>query len=184
MATRRNNQKWLWWGTGILIVVAIAAIGVLIVKKNIDSSDGDGSDVSGQIQNQDKKDEKNVGTKTEEESNKKIEKKEEVKQYEGESPNASETLTGVISYAGVSGENLMVRVNIDQYLAGGNCKLTLIKDGAVIYNSVVGIESSVSTSTCEGFNVPVAEIGGGDFRIEVTLESDGKYGKMVGEVKI
>ena len=183
MTTRRNNRKWLWWGTGILIVSAIA-VAVAVVTNNgrtdeLTSENSDNNQVAENSVEEKKKEEKSEEQSVEEEA-----KKEDVKQYEGDSPNKSETLTGVISYAGVSGENLMVRVNIDQYLAGGSCKMNLIKDGATIYNNTVAIESSVSTSTCNGFNVPVSELSNGNFKIEVALESDGKYGKIVGEVSI
>lgn len=183
MATRRNNRKWIWWGMGILIVCAVV-VGVLLIINN-NPGDEIFSDGDEQVQSQsskedgDKYEEKNEGS--EEPA---VEKKEEVKQYDGEDPNEKETLTGVISYAGVSGDNLLIRVNIDQYLGGGNCSLALIKDGATVYNSTVGIESSVSTSTCNGFTIPVAKIGSGEYTIEINLESDGKCGKMVGEVNI
>lgn len=182
MATRRNNWKWLWWGTGILIVALVTVSVVLVVKNNTDSSRPDNEE-----QNNSKEEEipekKEEQEKTEEQSTEEPEE-EKVKQYDGENPNKSENLTGVISYAGVSGGNLMIRVNIDQYLAGGNCKLNLIKNNATIYNSTVEIESSVSTSTCKGFNIPTAGLPSGTVTIEIALESDGKYGKIVGEATI
>lgn len=180
MATRRNNRKWLWWGVGILVVATISVVVVLIINKTNPMSD------SGQNQTvvTSTEEEEKSNTKEKQEETLEVEKKEEIKQYEGENPNESESLTGVISYAGVSGNSLMVRVNIDQYLSGGNCKLALVKDGVTVYNSTAEIESSVSTSTCNGFDVSVTEIGTGDFAVEVILESDGKYGKMTGEVTI
>ena len=180
MVTRRNNRKWLWWGVGFLMIVIISVAIVLAINKT--------KPISGNTQNQtvatpvEKEEKSEVKEKQEEVSG--TEKKEEVKQYEGEDPNESESLTGVISYTGVSGDNLMVRVNIDQYLSGGNCKLVLAKNGMAVYSGIAEIESLVSTSTCNGFDVPVTGIGAGNFVVEVTLESDGKYGKMVGEVTI
>lgn len=181
MATRRNNRKWLWWGIGILVVVAIIAAVIIVVNRSMTSEK-----TSSQGQNQvvipaEKKEEKKEESAKAEET---TSQKEEVKQYDGENPNTAETLTGVISYAGVSGDNLLVRVNIDQYLSNGSCKLALTRDGNIIYSATGAIESSVSTSTCDGFNVPVSEIGNGNFKIEVALESDNKYGKIVGEVTI
>ncbi|MBQ3292869.1 hypothetical protein IJG93_00980 [Candidatus Saccharibacteria bacterium] len=182
MATRRNNRKWLWWGIGILVVAVTIVAVVLIVKNNTkDESTYNERGQSETKESEKKEEKKEEPEKTKEET---TSQKEEVKQYDGEDPNTVETLTGVISYAGVSGGKLLIRVNIDQYLSNGSCKLALTRDGVTIYNSTAAIESSVSTSTCNGFDVPVSEIGNGNFKIEVTLESDNKYGKIAGEVAV
>ena len=95
-----------------------------------------------------------------------------------------ETLSGVISYADVNGEELIIRVNIDQFLTEGNCNITISKNGATHYSSSAGIQESVSTSVCDGFKVPVASLPKGDLQIEVLLESGGKNGKITGRVRI
>ncbi|MBO7657030.1 hypothetical protein J6S55_00035, partial [Candidatus Saccharibacteria bacterium] len=111
-------------------------------------------------------------------------KKEEVKQYDGDSPNMADSLTGVISYAGVSGGDLIIRVNIDQYLTTGNCGLTLKRDGNIIYSVTTNIEGSVSTSTCNGFKISSGELSSGKLEIEIALESGDKRGKILGEATI
>lgn len=174
---RRRSKKWLWWGVGILLVIAI--IVVIIVKNNEGSK---GSEVGGTTQGEQAKTEENKKP-TEEKTEPEV-KKEEIPQYSGDDPNKSETLTGVVSYAGVVGDKLIVRLNIDQYLTDGSCKLNLIKDNTTIYNIVVGVETSVATSTCKGFEVPVAELSKGDLKIEIDLNSGDKYGKILGEVTI
>lgn len=181
MATRRSNRKLVWWGAGILVATIILIV-ALVVKNNLKN------ETRRETQTQ-------VETKKVEETEEKTEKmetpaeevanqKEDVKQYDGESPNTTETLTGVISYAGVSGSDLIIRVNIDQYLASGSCKLALLKDGTIIYNSTAEIESSVSTSTCDGFKISTAELKSGELTIEITLEADNKSGKITGVVTI
>lgn len=111
-------------------------------------------------------------------------KKEEVVKYEGENPNNREELTGVVTYAGVSGENLMIRVNIDQYLNSGECMLLLAVAGNTTYSNVAPIVSSASTATCEGFNVPVSLLESGQYSITIEVESGGKKGVISGEVAI
>lgn len=183
MTKRRNVRKWIWWGTGILII-AVAVIVVLVVKNNnndINSNNGTESGEQASVEDG-QKTENTEETKTGQEAA--VSEKQDIPQYEGESPNTAESLTGVISYAGVSGSDLIVRVNIDQYLSGGSCKLTLTRGGTIIYSREVAIESSVSTSTCDGFKIATAELGAGNLSIEVVLESDGKHGRIVGEVKI
>ena len=111
-----------------------------------------------------------------------IVEKEPVVQYEGADPNEAEDLTGVITYAAVSGDNLMIRVNIDQYLDSGSCELSLVQ-GGVKYSDIANI-SSVTTATCEGFNVPVSELGSGNYQIIIKLSSGGKTGTIKGEANI
>ena len=110
--------------------------------------------------------------------------KEKVVQYEGEDPNVSEELTGVVTYAGVSGDNLMIRVNIDQYLESGKCVLSLVRDGSEVYTDEAGIATAASTATCEGFNVPVSVLGAGDYYIVIRLSAGDKVGTIRGEVSV
>ncbi len=111
-----------------------------------------------------------------------VEEKEPVVQYDGEDPNELDELTGVITYADVVGEKLMIRVNIDQFLEGGSCELSLIQ-GGVKYSASANI-NSVTTATCEGFDVLVNELGKGNYQIMIKLNAGGKTGTINGEVSI
>ena len=111
-----------------------------------------------------------------------MEKKTE--QFDGNDPNLNNGLTGVITYVGVSGGNLIIRVNIDQYLASGNCRLELLRDDNVIYGEVVEIIDSAATATCSGFNVATSGIGNGKTNINILLTSEGKTGIIKGEVNL
>lgn len=131
--------------------------------------------------------------KTEIKEQKKEEKKEEtepvvekekVPQYDGEDPNESGQITGVITYAGMSGNNLMIRMNIDQYLNGGTCKLALSKDGAVYYTASAPVIDSAASSTCEGFNVPAGQVADGKTDIVIFVSSSDKSGEIMGEVSL
>jgi len=110
--------------------------------------------------------------------------KEKVEQYDGEDPNTASSLTGAVTYAGVIGGELVIRVNIDQYLAGGECTLSLLQDGAVVYTDTVEIIDSASTATCAGFNVLKDRLGSGDTGIRIELNADGKNGVIAGEVEL
>lgn len=117
------------------------------------------------------------------EPEKKVEK-EKIEQFDGDNPNENNTLSGVITYAGVSGEYLMIRVNIDQYLSGGSCNLSLMRDGTAIFGDTATIIDAVATSTCEGFNVPLSSLGEGQLKIVINLNAGDKIGVIEGEVKI
>ena len=75
----------------------------------------------------------------------------------------------------------MVRTSIDQYLTGGSCELTLERDGDTIYNSIANIMGDVSTAVCDGFDVAVAELGGGEIQINIKLSAEGKSGMIRGK---
>lgn len=112
------------------------------------------------------------------------EQEEKAPQYEGESPNKSENLTGLITYADVIDDELTIRVNIDQFLQSGSCNLTMSRNGVTYYSQSVGIQESVTTSTCDGYKIPVSELSKGDFQVEIDLESEEKSGKITGRVRI
>lgn len=105
-------------------------------------------------------------------------------QYDGGNPNQESNITGAITYAGVSGDNVIIRVNIDQYLNGGTCNLILIQNGESRYGAEARIIDSASTSTCEGFNVPVAALVPGKYQIQINLSSERKTGSIMGEVNL
>lgn len=103
--------------------------------------------------------------------------------YEGEDPNNSDSLTGTISYAGVSGNNYSIRVNINQFLSSGTCTLKFTGNGNT-HEESANIISAASTSTCEGFDIPLKALGQGTYTIEITLSSGGKVGTITSEVTL
>ena len=62
--------------------------------------------------------------------------------------------------------------------------MNLIKDGSNVYVQSVSIQESVTTSTCDGFDIPVSQLPGGDLKVEINLESGDRSGKIVGETRI
>lgn len=90
----------------------------------------------------------------------------------------------MITYAGVSGGDLIVRVNIDQYLAGGTCKLKLLGSGGASYEETVDIADSAATATCKGFNVATTKIPSGKVSISILVTSGAKTGTIEGEVNL
>ncbi len=101
-------------------------------------------------------------------------------QYEGEDPNLRSELTGVITYSSIEDGILSLRVNIDQYVSSGECKLELVQEGNVLYSSIVSLMDAASTSTCDGFDAEIADGMSGDIDIVITISGDGKVGVING----
>ena len=110
--------------------------------------------------------------------------KEPVIQYDGDDPNESNDLTGAITYAGATANNIIIRVNIDQYVDGGTCVLKILNGGSVIYQTTANLIADVSTSTCDGFNLPRSVVDSGNFALSIELSSGGKTGVINGGIDL
>lgn len=97
--------------------------------------------------------------------------------YEGENVDNSRTLTGVISYKSVVDGSLVIRTTINQMLGSGICSLTLSNGQKTVTRSS-GIAQNPSSSTCEGFSVPTAELGNGTWDIKIQVSSDSRTGTL------
>ena len=76
---------------------------------------------------------------------------------------------------------MIIRMSINQYLGSGVCSLTLGD-----YSSTVNISPSASTSTCEGFDIPLSDLGNlsGKVNFTINLQSGDKTGTITGEVSL
>ena len=190
---RKNRRKWVYWLVIVLLLVAAGAIIYLVWNsyfrpKNSDIHEDNVVKVADDKVEKDNKVDKDdaeqnnsgVGGNTDEVEREK--EKEQVAAYEGDNPNYNNQLTGALTYAGVNGGILVIRVNIDQYLDSGTCRLSL--GGGTEYSDVVNVVSSASTSTCEGFDIPVSELASGTYKITIDLNSGDKKGIIEGEVSV
>lgn len=103
--------------------------------------------------------------------------------YEGENTNNSQSLTGVITYTGVTDGTLMIRTTINQTISTGTCRLTLSKGSKTVTRDS-GIAQNPSSSTCQGFDVSTAELGSGKWNITITITSGDRSGELKGNVTI
>ena len=104
--------------------------------------------------------------------------------YDGEDPNTSASLTGSLTAARFSGDNLILRVNIDQYLSSGTCNLT-ISDSTHTLAKSANLIPSAATSTCEGFDIAGSELSNfaRPLSITIRLASGDKTGIIEGKVE-
>ena len=187
MATRRRKRKSKKWISKLffLLLLIVAVILCYFVwdayfkDKGLKQPDSaNQQDTSKDEKKEEKPEEK------EEKLEEKPEEKPKVPQYDGDDPNTANDITGAITYVGVSNGYLRVRVNVDQYINGGGCNIILLRNSTQIYSDYANLNSSASTSTCEGFDIPVSEIGSGYTQIRITLSSGEKSGAITGEVTL
>lgn len=106
-------------------------------------------------------------------------------QNEGANPNHTSGLSGSITYAAISEDKLIIRVNIDQLVGeNGTCSLTLSKRGSKDITKAVNTMDNPSSSTCQGFDIPLKEISKGTWTVKISLSAGGKIGKIEGQVEI
>ena len=180
---RRRSKKWI--SRLIILILIIAAVVVCYFVwdayfKDKKETNPNKQDDSAIVQDETKEEKKNE----KEEPSEEVIEKEKVVQYDGDDPNEAEGLTGAITYLKVAGDSLVIRLNIDQYLSGGSCTLSINQNGSEIYSEEAAIIDSVTTSTCEGFNVKTAKLNEGFTEVIITVSSGGKTGVIRGEVTI
>lgn len=178
---KRKSKKWIsrLFFLMLLIVAVVLCYFVWDAYFKGDSKQPKQEEQSSSQEEKPKEEEKPEEKKEEE-----PEEKPKVPQYDGDDPNTAEQITGAITYIGVSNGYLRVRVNVDQYINGGSCNIVLLRGGAQIYSDYANLNSSASTSTCEGFDIPVADLGTGYTQIRITLSSGEKTGAVTGEVTL
>ena len=101
-------------------------------------------------------------------------------QYDGENPNKAESLSGLITYAGVSEGSFLVNISIDQYVSG-NCDIVLENSAGQTNTYQAAIVAGPTSGFCS-YEGPVPAAG--TWKITVKLSGNGKTGTVTGEVKI
>ena len=183
---RKNKRKYIYWLVVLTLFVA-AGVVVFLVWNNYFRDKGENKQENESAEVVNDEDDANAKKDVESEDSvndeaKKAEEEKKVVPYEGDDPNEREELTGVVTYAGINDGILMIRVNIDQYVDGGTCELSL--QGNTTYSDTANIAGGASTATCEGFNVPANMLASGTYQIIIKINSGGKTGTIKGEVNI
>ena len=177
---RKKSKKWMYWVMMVVLFVAAGVVAYLVWNNYF--ADKKGGEEQNTEEVEEKKDKNEKKDDEKDEAEKAVEAK-KVEQYEGGDPNEAEELSGAITYTGLSGDVLMIRVNIDQYLDGGTCELSLVQGGDAAYNNIVEIVGGAATSSCAGFDIPMSGLSGDD-EVVVKSNSGEKTGVIRGEAGI
>ena len=178
MPRRRRSKKWISW----LIILILLVVAFVVVFSVWDNYFNGNKDQSGEVKEESSIQEERDSGEGIKDDDKEDDKK--IKQYEGDDPNDADELSGVVTYAGIVDDVVMVRANIDQYLGGGSCKLSLLSGDTVVYEEMSSIVSAASTATCEGFDISTKQLSIGDYKIIIKIEANGKTGTIRGEITI
>ncbi|MBR5621377.1 hypothetical protein IKW75_02770 [Candidatus Saccharibacteria bacterium] len=101
-------------------------------------------------------------------------------QYDGEDPNKAESLSGLITYSGVSEGAFLVNVSIDQYVSG-SCDIVLENATGQTNTYQATIVAGPTSGFCS-YEGPVPAAG--TWKITVKINGNGKTGTVTGEVSI
>ena len=107
------------------------------------------------------------------------------KQYENTGDTPATNLTGFITYSGKNGNNLTIRITINQLLKEtGTCTLALTStNGQKIERTVATIDNP-SSATCQGFDIPLSEVPAGDYQINIDIKTVHQNGNIKGSITI
>lgn len=78
-----------------------------------------------------------------------------------------------ITAANVNAESLQVRVLIQAVWSSGVCTLTLTNGNSSVTKQA-SVQALASSATCQGFDVPMAELSSGTWTVRVSAAHDGQ----------
>ena len=182
---KKTNKKRLIILLSILAVVSVGATTYFLLSSGSKKSDTNQDQIAQQPSDaSESQDEKSFGEPADPNTPSSLEdEKDSTPAYEGEDVNNAELLSGVINYSAVVGDKLTIRTTINQTVSTGTCNLTLT-NGSKTVTKTSGIMQNPSSASCEGFDVPVSELGSGNWSIPIAISSGGKSGNLKGSVKI
>ena len=87
-----------------------------------------------------------------------------------------------VSFTSVQpGETVYIRTLIDTVTAGATCSLTMSGPNGKSYSTSAGVQALSSSSTCQGFNVPMSSLSAGNWKITVTVADGSATGTATTE---
>lgn len=81
-------------------------------------------------------------------------------------------------------DTLMVRSMIQKTTSTGTCTLTAVGSNGATYTASVGVQANASTSTCQGFNIPINSLSPGTWKIIINFKDGSDTATATKEVFI
>ena len=173
----------------LVLIIAAGIIGYKLIKSFNESPSKKSDDAAKIDTHDDSKNSSDVEESqdpkgTESHSDPDREKEKANPQYEGDNPNNSATLTGIINYIGAADDTFMVRVAIDQTISTGTCNFILTSPSGQTYNFSSETTSGPSSTYCSlntSFSNLKSEFG--TWKVSATIKdtTGGKAGTITGE---
>lgn len=104
--------------------------------------------------------------------------------YEGQGSTESSSLSGVINYKAVVDKTLVIRATINQLIDSGTCNLTLTSTNEKVYSATADVIENPSSSSCQGFDIPVSSLDTGKWNIEIKIKSGDQELTLAGDIDI
>ena len=102
-----------------------------------------------------------------------------------ETSDGSKAASGLrITSASQNDDQVVIRILIPVLTGSGTCELTMDGPNGAIFNSSASVQALSSSSTCEGFNVPTAQLANGTWKITVELNNEKLSGSDTSEVTV
>lgn len=105
------------------------------------------------------------------------------KDQEAEQQEPTQNIPVNITAANQNSGTLQIRSLIESIVSDGTCTLTLSRDGKQI-TKTSGVQTMSSSSTCQGFDVPVAELSAGTWTVTLNVSTEGRSGVATRTVTI
>lgn len=166
----------------VLVLIAGTAIGSFFLTKFIseqnsntpstDTQQTQSSNSSSSSQNENH----NSDTSTKEQKNPQT-----PAQYEGDNPNNADTLSGAITFAGISEGKLLINVSIDQFVSG-TCNIILTSPSS----QTIDLSAPLTTGPTSAFCSYSGAIpsGSGTWKVEIKATGGNKSGTITGELNL
>jgi hypothetical protein len=88
-----------------------------------------------------------------------------------------------ITAANQNGSMFQIRTLIGAVTSDGTCTLTLTK-GATVVTKSAGIQAQSSSSTCQGFDIPVSELSAGDWTLNLSVATNSLSGSTTSKITV
>lgn len=169
----------------ILVLVIIMILGIYLIVSRTGSSNKEIETSNNTIGAVPSKTEAKGENSEEEDKNAATGKKQTPSQYDGDDPNKLDEITGYISYSAVNYDNYNIRLTINQYLTSGSCELALTSADGQVITKTAPVVASASTSTCQGFDIPLSELSSSNsWQISINISAEYKKGTITGDISL